>query len=299
MTAASASPLCRALVGVLILAAPALADVREWIRAGNEHFAAGRFADALDAYRKAQAEPGGGDADLLHNIAAAQFKLGDVAGARETWTRAAALKGTAFEAAARYNLGNCDYADALAARERGDVREAVTLLQKATAKFQEAVRLDGGLLNARANLELAQRLIRELEQQPTSQESQPSSEPSSQPGSQPSSQQQQSTQPSTGEGEPQSQPSEPQPQSQPVSQPQPQSQPQTDSRPAPQSQPPAESQPAPESSPADQPPEPLEVRISREQAERLLEKVREAERRRRQVLMEREAARYKKVDRDW
>lgn len=291
------------LSGLLAASAPCVADTeRDLVRRGNEHFAAGRFAEAQEAYRAALDRAATDDAEVLHDLAAAQFKLGDVAGARETWTRAATLKGPAFEGLVRYNLGNCDYADALAAQAGGDVKAATGLLQRASEKYLEAVRLDPALLNARANLELAQRLIRELEQRPTSQDSQPDSQPSSQSGSQPSSQQQPGSQPSSGPGEPQSQPAgQTRPQSEPTaqSQPEPQSQPPPESSPSAESNASADSRPAAESEPSHEPQEPLEARLSREQAERLLEKVREAERRRRQVLMEREAARYKKVDRDW
>ena len=97
------------LPGVCFAAPP-----RELIQQGNRHYAAGRYAEALEAYQQA-AEVAGVDVgpELLHNQAAAQFKLGDLDEARELWVRALALKDAAWEARTRYNLGNCDYAQAL------------------------------------------------------------------------------------------------------------------------------------------------------------------------------------------
>jgi hypothetical protein len=48
---------------------------------------------------------------------------------------------------------------------------------------------------------------------------------------------------------------------------------------------------------ADQPPP--GVKMSRQEAERLLQKIRDAEKARRELLRQRERARHKPVDRDW
>ena len=59
---------------------------RDLIRQGNEDYAAGRFAEALEAYQQAAGESTDTpSAELLHNEAAAQFKLGNVDEARELW----------------------------------------------------------------------------------------------------------------------------------------------------------------------------------------------------------------------
>jgi Ca-activated chloride channel family protein len=295
----------RAICCLLLVAwgpATVFADTpRALAQQGNEHYEAGRYAEALAAYEQI-----GEEADqtftteLLHNRAATHFKLGDFDEARELWVRAAGLKDEPFEAAARYNLGNCDYLEALQAVQEQNASRAVELLDRATAQYRDALRLDSTLADARANLELAAQLRKQIEeaaqQQPQSQPSpkqeqqgeqqQSTSQPSSQPTSQP------------GESEPQPSESEQQEQAQPESQPAPQ----------PESQPAPETQPAqlPESQPSggeegieEEQQRLVPIEMTPEEAERLLQMIRDAERQRRAILRAREAAGHKEVDKDW
>ena len=285
----------------LLLAAaaqPCRADSpRELIKQGNEDYAAGRFAEALEAYQQAAGESTDAlSAELLHNEAAAQFKLGNVDEARELWVRALSLKDPAFEARARYNLGNCHYADALRALESQDRNGVFEAIDKATQQYRDAIRLDPGLESARANLELAHQLKKRLEEQPTTQSQSQSS--STQQNDQ---QQDQSSQPSSqpqqgdeGEQDQQDQSPSSQPSTQ-QSKPQPESQPEES-----QSEDESEQQPKPQEGQLDQAEaEPQPVHMTREQAERLLQQIRDAEKARRRMLLRREQAKHKPVDRDW
>lgn len=301
-------PLWFILASVHLAAADAPRDL---IQRGNDHYQAGRYAEALEAYEQAREQFGDAySAELLHNQAAAHFKLGRIDEARELWVRAATLKDAAFEAAARYNLGNCDYADALRAVESQDVPGALELLDRAGEQYRDAIRLDPDLTNARANLELAEMLKEQIKQQTTTQpQSQPSSQPqqqehqqqdqsSSQPSSQPSQQgdqtDQQDQSPAT---QPTSQP-EQQPQTQPSQEPESQPEQEQQDQPSPTSQP----RESPQTQPADAQPQdqqPVELRMTPEEAERLLQMIRDAEQARRRVLRQREAAGHRPVERDW
>lgn len=296
-------------------------SIRRQIDAGNAHLAAGRYDDALQSYQEAQRGAGESPpAELLHDLAVAQFKLGRLGDARELWVRAAGMRDALFESRARFNLGNCDFAEAREAAGDPQQRQAASkLLERAMLQYRDALRLDPGLADARANLELAARFKQQLdaEQPPSSQgtDSGPSSRPESQPESQPSSQssdQSSSDSQNQGENSSQSQPSSQphqEPQEEPDSQPasQPQSQPQAASQPqeSPASQPEqpqAESQP--QSQPSDgqaepQPAERTDLDLTRQEAERLLQMVRDMERQRRKLAALREAARQKPVDKDW
>ena len=289
------------------------ASPRDLVAQGNAHYAAGRYAEALRSYEEAAHRTGSPSAELLHNQAAAHFKLGQIGDARELWARAKTLGDAAFEARARYNLGNCDYAEALTAAQSGDKQKALQLLSQAAAEYRNALRLDPTLTDARANLELAHQLKKQIEQsQQEAPQSQPSSEPSSQSGSsQPSSEP--STSPTSSESaesqpgqsserQSQTQPSEA-PASQPGQEPEPQEQ-EKEAEPLasrPESQPagmppaPAESQPAHSS--ADRPV--TTIYLTPEQAERLLQMVRDAEKARREMLLRQRQGSQKPVDRDW
>jgi len=211
------------------------------------------------------------------------------------------LKDVTFEAAARYNLGNCNYADALTAFQAQDAQTAVAQLDRAQQEYRDALRLDPQRQDARANLELAAQLKKQIEEMA---QQQPQSRPSSQPSQQDQQQQQQdqstsqpSSQPSESEQRDQTEPSEEQQQEPPQ---QPTSQPET--QPAPETQPsaPPQAEPSQEEEQLEeerQPPVPIEM--TREEAERLLQMIRDLERQRRAMLRAREAAGQKPVDKDW
>lgn len=285
---------------LLLLAAGALfagADTaRSLIEQGNQHYAAGRFAEALACYEQAASDVARPAPELLHNLAAARFKLGQIEEARDAWVRVKEAGDAAFEAQTRYNLGNCDYAEALAATAENP-QQALEHLAAAAEQYRAAVQLDSQLADARANLELTQRLRQLIEEQ---MESQPQTQPSE--CQQEGDQQQPSTQPSQGQPEQdepsaESQPSQQQPQE---GQEQDQEDAQAESQPQAEAPPPneaAETQPNQEQQPEGAEPRP--VQLTREQAERLLQMIRDAEKARRERLARQRAASQKPVERDW
>jgi Ca-activated chloride channel family protein len=301
---------------------------RELIQKGNADYAAGRYAEALKSYQQASAAAAGQTPEVLHDLAAAQFKLGQIDDARDLWTRIKESGDAAFEARTRYNLGNCDYAEALSLGPQ-DAKKALAKLAEAAQQYRAALRLDPTNADARANLELTQRLKQQIEEQQKNQQQSPSSQPQSQPSDP-------NQQPSTQPSQPQSQPSQ-KPESQPSesSQSQPAQQDQKQQSSADQQDPnQAQSQPAqqedeeqedresqkkPEEQPAESQPaaatqptpvttqpagepqegEPKATLLPREQAERLLQMIRDAEKARREKLARDRAAKQKPVDRDW
>ncbi len=317
------------VVAGLWLVAPAVgdSDPRDAIRAGVAAYERGDYQTALDRF-DAAAE--GGELvgplvpELLHNRAAALYRLGRIADAREAWVQSLSQGTPAFEARSRYNLGNCAYQEALAAfdqQESGTVREA---LDRAIVQYRDAIRLDPSLQDARANLELAAQLKKKLDEQSSSQ-------PSSQPNENQDQQQE-------GEGEGEGEPSDSQQNEQ--QQDQSQDQEQSDSSDQQESQQQSgdnqqqqqqqegnesdsqEQQPQPdgqqgqEEESQQQPQDgeqqgeqqeaqsadgqsPVPIELTPEQAERLLQLVRDAEKARREALAKRQRARQKKVERDW
>jgi Ca-activated chloride channel homolog len=221
LTAGTAVVPTRAIALVLPLlalcAASFAADSRDLIAQGNAHYAAGRYPEALQSYEEAAAGGAGQSLEVLHDQAAAHFRLGQIDEARELWVRAQTLGDAAYEARSRYNLGNCDYADALAAAQGQDAQKALKLLVQAADEYRNALRIASTLTDARANLELTHLLKKQIEEQ---QKDQPQSQPSSQPCSQPSSQSSQSQPSSQQSQQQQKQDQSSQPTSQPQTQPQ-------------------------------------------------------------------------------
>lgn len=290
---------------------------RDLIEAGNADFAAGNYASALEQYEQAMQTAGPLEqAELLHNRAAAHFKLGDVELARDLWTQIKTARDAAFEARTRYNLGNCDYADALSALQEQDTQKALDHVAAAREQYKSALRLDPSLNDARANLELAQVLRKQIEeiqqqqqQQQDGQQGEQGDEQKQQQGQQQQgdNQEQQDGEQQPQDGEQQQQQGDQQEQQQSDSQqqqqesgdeqqqqPQQQEQEGQDEQQSPQPQQ-SETQPAGEEQP--QPAEPIEM--TKAQAERLLQMVRDAEKARREMLAKRQQAAHKPVERDW
>lgn len=317
---------------------------RALIRRGNADYGAGKYAEALERYRKAGPSSENDptiQAELWNNEAAAHFKLGALAEARELWVRAAGLRDARFEAAARFNIGNCHYAEALRAFEaataqampgrsgapaagpagstsaepRGvDVQGVLNSLDKAIQEYRDTLRLDPQMQHARANLELAAQLKKQIEEQ-AEQQSESGSQPNREQDRQDQDQQNQdqqdqdqnesqsssqpSSQPSQRQDEPEEQKTqdEQEPQSQPSLQEQQSPEMPEESESAPQSQPDSPEQRLEEQQ--EQDPQPVMLHLTKEEAEALIQKIRDAERQRRAILRLREVAGQKPVEKDW
>lgn len=320
MRRSAQSPILRSGAWAAFLLGAALVahaeNARDFIQQGNQHYAAGRYAEALKCYEEAQARQANPPPELLHDLAAAHFKLGQLDEARDLWVRVKEAGDAGFEARTRYNLGNCDYAEALAAMQQSP-QQALELLGTAADQYRTSLQLDPLMTDARANLELTQRLKRQIEEQT---QSQPQSQPS-QGQKRKDKQKQQSTQPAQSqpseqsEQDQQDQSATSQPaQTQPSQQPKPQEgqegeqQPQDQNQPQPgeedQQQPaaeqpqtmPAETQPTENDQSAE---ESAALHLTRAQAERLLQMIRDAEKARREKLLQQRTATQKKVERDW
>jgi len=338
---------------------------RDLIAKGNDLYAAGKYAEALQAYVQAAALPGAASlSEVLHDQAAAQFKLGKIDDARELWTRAKSLGDAKFEARTRYNLGNCDYAQAVDGATQ-DPQGALEKLAKAGEQYRAALQLDPDLQAARVNLELMHLLKKQIEEQlQQSPQSQPSSQPSQQskdkqdqkdqqqdpnqprdpnqaqdPNKQPHQQQtphpnqacDPNQAPDPNQAQEPNQPRDPneaqdpnqQPQNEQQQQEQQEQQPNSDepnesqhppdpnqsqaapepnenAAPDPNGTQPPQPQPAAESQPADPNQTPAGmVQLTPAQVERLLQKIRDAEKARRAQLARQRAAKQKPVERDW
>jgi len=118
---------------------------------------------AIGAYRRAQ-ELGPESEDLSYNTAVAQYRKGDVSAAEHLFQQAATTDNDSLAARARYNLGNCQYASALQVAEK-DRPAAIQRLESAITNYRSALDVDPSDADARANIELASRLIDKLQEE--------------------------------------------------------------------------------------------------------------------------------------
>jgi len=250
----------------------------------NKSLTSGQIDKALDTYKQLE-EKIPDTPELAYNQAIAHYRKQEYEKATELFTKALATREPSLEAKTKFNLGNCAYATAL--QKQDNIEEAIDNLKVAVRYFQEALDLDPADKDARVNIEMAELLTKHLrdkqkqqqeqqkeqekedkkkdEEKKDEQKEQPSSQPTSQPQSQPASQ----------------------PQSQPASQPSQQKQQQDGDEKQEQKQPPGQQQKQeqaqqdPNSEQKAQP-VPMEIQLSKEEAERLLQLIRDKEKQRRE-----------------
>lgn len=250
---------------------------------------AGEYQKALDGYREAAVEfPD--SPELAYNQAVAQYRLRDFEKARELFNQALSTRDLGLEANIKFNLGDCAYAEAL--EHMGNLQEAIDKLRLAISHYRDALELNSDDDDARANIETAQLLIKDLiDKQKQQQEQQQKDNPTSHPNQDQQQQKQQQEQQQKDDST--SQPSQDQ-QQQDQQQQQGEKQPQPDKgqqdKPQEEEQ---QAQAAPKESPQDQ------RQLTPQEADRLLQAVRDKERQRRDQLRRRLPVQRGRVDKDW
>ncbi len=104
----------------------------------------------------------GDNPSLSYNLAIARYRHGDIEIARQLFTEVAAAEDAELAAKARYNLGNADFAEAIQKLEQ-DPAAARKQLESAIENYRKALQINRTDSDARANIELANRLIDQLQ----------------------------------------------------------------------------------------------------------------------------------------
>ena len=289
-------------------------DGRELVEAAEQAMSEGRFREALDLYDHA-GTLWPEKAAIPYNMGVAAYRQGDLARAAELFDQARLLaEDPSLRARSAYNLGTTAARSALESQEqdaaiaRTRMKDATESLKSSLDHFRQAIEADPTDGDARANGELAWRWLQKLQEQMEQQGQQ--QQDSSQDPNENEDQQSQDQQSSQGGQQDQDQPPpDPDPdqnQNQPQQQDQPQPSPIRDEQ---QQQQGAQDEQQQEQQPAaqqqqqsqqDERPDSTERKpMSREEADRLLQSVRDKEARRREELARQEASRRRPVDKDW
>ncbi|QDS96901.1 von Willebrand factor type A domain protein [Adhaeretor mobilis] len=128
----------------------------------NQSIDAGNFEQAADRYSHAVTSAPD-RAELKYNQAVALYRAGDLNGARQLFA-AAAGSDRGLEAKARFNLANCDYSEALQVATQ-DRQLATEKARSAISHYRDALVANPSDADARANIELAGLLLRQLQEQ--------------------------------------------------------------------------------------------------------------------------------------
>lgn len=271
----------------------------DWITEGNARYESGQFVDALDAYNEA-ATLDAPKPIVAFNRGLAHYALGEYDKASAEFGNAMLGADRNLEARARFNLGNCAYASALK-QQKENPQEAIKSLGRAIDYYADTLDMLPGDKPTAENMQLAQTLIKQLreqqqqqqqkqdqqqnqQQQDQQQQKQPSSQPSEdqkqqQPSSQPSEDQQQQNQQKSDQERQDEQQKQQQQQEGKDQQKQDQQQQQAGQSDA--SKQDGQQQNAQRQN-GEQQGEPREIKMSKEQAQRLLQAVRDKEKARRE-----------------
>ena len=137
-------------------------SAHQLVEDGNTFYSEARYQDALSAYQRAeQSEPESGE--IQYNLGNAYFRKFELARATESYKRALLMGNERIQALAAYNLGNVRYQQSLNAMRT--FKDAMRHIKISIRYYRESLTLDPAFADARYNLELAQRLLGELEQQ--------------------------------------------------------------------------------------------------------------------------------------
>jgi Ca-activated chloride channel family protein len=283
-----------ALVAALVLAgAEEPASPGDLARQASEAMARERYDEALGVYEKLR-ERHPDLAEIPFNMGVAAYRAGDLARAAEYFDQARTLAADpALQARAAYNQGTTAYrraTEGAQAAQQGltGLDDTTRELTEALEQYRQAIDADPGDADARANGELTWRLLQQLEELKEQLQQQQQQQGDPQQQDQGDQQQQQGEEQQQGEDQQeQQQGDQGQEQEQPPEQGEGEPSPAVDSGEEDQQPPDRAGQPRQE------PP------MSREQAERLLQQVRDREQERRDELAKARAARQPPVDKDW
>lgn len=131
------------------------------INSANELVRSGEFAQAIENYREIPVTDLTQD-ELNYNSGVALYRQGEVDQARALFSETSTSTNNSLAAAARYNLGNCSYTDAVATAEQ-DKQSAIDSLNQAITQYRASLRANPKHVDARANIELAVALRKKLE----------------------------------------------------------------------------------------------------------------------------------------
>jgi Ca-activated chloride channel family protein len=154
---------CRIVLFFLMLLPSMLfaSGSREKIIAANKVYGEGDFNRALSLYEEVEIEQPESPY-VYFNKGLVHYRLEDYEKAKEEFLQAAIkTKDLPLEAKAYYNLGNCNFFDALRYVEM-DLKKAIELYQDAITNYRLALERDPSLADATHNIEVTRLIVKDL-----------------------------------------------------------------------------------------------------------------------------------------
>ncbi|MCQ2097868.1 MAG: tetratricopeptide repeat protein [Fibrobacter sp.] len=141
---------------VMMWAGAATAFARP-INDGNKLFAAGDYAGALEKYMKAR-EGAPAEPILFYNIGTCQYRLGNYEEAKKELETAMRMPDQKMAAKASYNLANTHFR---VGEKASEPSERIAAWRESIAYYKKSIDLDNNFENAKKNVEIVQRKLKE------------------------------------------------------------------------------------------------------------------------------------------
>lgn len=174
-------------------------DPGQLVREANKSYASGDYAKAMELYGSADVVMPE-SAELAYNRGVTLYKLGDYEAARAVLNKALSTRNASLESKAKFNLGNVAYASAM--EKMSAPQEAIDQLKQAIGHYRDALEVNPGDEDAPVNIQAAQLMIKDLLDKVKQQQEQQQNQQQSQQGDQnqtQSDQQQGESQPDQGD----------------------------------------------------------------------------------------------------
>lgn len=258
----------------------------------NKLYKSGEFQSALETYNAAnEAQPD--TPEISYNRALAHYKLNQFTEANNLLNQALNTTDKSLESKIKYNMGNVAYAQALQNQE--NTEQAINHLKSAITRYRDALEINPADEDAKTNIHNAQSLIKQLiqQQKQQQQQNQDQQDDENQDDQQQDQENQQQQQSEDGEQE------ENQEQQQSENQEQQDENPQQQSQKGQQNEEEQQQQPQPQNQQQPEQGEQREVKLTPEQAEQLLQAIRDKERERQERKAKLRRVQRRRVLKDW
>ena len=152
------------VMGCLGLANDVMAeDSIRLLNEANRALQDGNLDEAIAIYESAESLMPGNHR-LAYNKGVALYRKGEIESAQQLFTSAINTDDPGLAASASFNLGNCHYSKAIEQLE-SDSQAAVEQLKASIKHYRSSLQLNSADSDARANIELAQKLLSQLNQE--------------------------------------------------------------------------------------------------------------------------------------
>jgi Ca-activated chloride channel family protein len=157
-------------IALVILSGVSWADsARSLVARGNRAYERQQYEEALEAYEQA-ARTRPNTPEVWFNLGNALYQQGDFQAAMSAYEQAAVRsRNKVFEARSKFNEGNAGLRQAMRDSQTNPA-QAIEGLRGSVRLYQDALKLDPSLADARHNIEVARRLMKKLEEEQRPQE---------------------------------------------------------------------------------------------------------------------------------